>query len=151
MKWQEVFFALPIWIGPMRSRCDILRSEPEFWRTNRIKAKLKSGELIVRGDQWPIFLYSNNIYDAEDPWNGLLRSSLLIQASSPFPLSTYTESQYLARPISIFLLRQARLIRSPKQRGQVMLEFTEWNALLPHPSPMSQHRFRAFFHETNKY
>ena len=40
--------------------------------------KLSNGEVQVAGDQWPIFLYANYAYDAEDPWNGLLRSGLLI-------------------------------------------------------------------------
>ncbi|KAG0700707.1 hypothetical protein DFH29DRAFT_982968 [Suillus ampliporus] len=38
------------------------------------------GEMLVCGDQWPIFLYANHIYDSEDPWCGLLRSHLLIYA-----------------------------------------------------------------------
>ncbi|KAF8837351.1 hypothetical protein BDN67DRAFT_991796 [Paxillus ammoniavirescens] len=29
-------------------------------------------------DQWPVFLYANYTYDAEDPWNGLLHGGLLI-------------------------------------------------------------------------
>jgi hypothetical protein len=32
----------------------------------------------VRGDQWPVFLYADLAYDAEDPWNGLMRSQLLV-------------------------------------------------------------------------
>jgi hypothetical protein len=47
-----------------------------------IKAKLKSGELIVAGDQWPIFLYHGEQYDPDDPWNGLLRNSLLVSVSA---------------------------------------------------------------------
>jgi hypothetical protein len=45
---------------------------------HRIKAKLKSGEMYVRGDQWPLFLYDNSQFDPEDPWKGLLCSNLLI-------------------------------------------------------------------------
>ena len=44
----------------------------------RIKEKLCSGEMQVRGDQWPIFLYADLAYDPDDPWNGLLRNQLLI-------------------------------------------------------------------------
>jgi hypothetical protein len=44
----------------------------------RTKAKLKSGEIIVTGDQWPLFLYADYHYDPEDPWNGLFRSALLV-------------------------------------------------------------------------
>lgn len=36
----------------------------------------------MRGDQWPIFIYAGYRYDPEDPWNGLLRSSLLVCVSS---------------------------------------------------------------------
>jgi hypothetical protein len=48
----------------------------------RTKEGLKSGETAVRGDQWPIFLYADHIYDPEDPWKGLLRSDILIFVSS---------------------------------------------------------------------
>ena len=44
----------------------------------RIKEKLRSGEMAVAGDQWPVFLYSEYRYDPEDPWNGLFRSVLLV-------------------------------------------------------------------------
>lgn len=44
----------------------------------RVKEKLRSGEMLVRGDQWPLFLYADTAYDPEDPWNGLLRSHLLV-------------------------------------------------------------------------
>ncbi|KIM60075.1 hypothetical protein SCLCIDRAFT_26865 [Scleroderma citrinum Foug A] len=39
-----------------------------------------NGQIQVAGDQWPVFLYANYTYDPEDPWNGLLQSSLLISA-----------------------------------------------------------------------
>ncbi|KIM61385.1 hypothetical protein SCLCIDRAFT_122130 [Scleroderma citrinum Foug A] len=38
---------------------------------------LMNGQIQVVGDQWPIFLYLDYAYDPEDPWNGLLQSSLL--------------------------------------------------------------------------
>src|SRR5258705_9484645 len=43
-----------------------------------IKEKLRSGEISVSGDCWPIFLYYGYNYDPEDPWNGLFRSALLV-------------------------------------------------------------------------
>jgi hypothetical protein len=43
-----------------------------------IKMKLKSGEIAVSRDQWPIFLYAGYNYNLEDPWNGLLQSHILI-------------------------------------------------------------------------
>ena len=48
----------------------------------RIRNKLGNGEIQVAGDQWPIFVYANYTYDPEDPWNGLLRSGLLVSVSS---------------------------------------------------------------------
>ncbi|KAG1888384.1 hypothetical protein F4604DRAFT_2032929 [Suillus subluteus] len=50
------------------------------WNDTRTKESLRSSEMLVCGDQWPIFLYANHIYDPEDPWCGLLRSRLLIYA-----------------------------------------------------------------------
>ncbi|KAG2752866.1 hypothetical protein P692DRAFT_201838181 [Suillus brevipes Sb2] len=47
------------------------------WSHSETKAKLQSGEIIVTGDQWPLFLYADYHYDSEDPWNGLFRSTLL--------------------------------------------------------------------------
>jgi len=47
----------------------------------RTRTKLANGEIQVAGDQWPAFLYANYTYDAEDPWNGLFRSGLLVAVS----------------------------------------------------------------------
>jgi len=49
--------------------------------SQRTKTKLSNGEVQVRGDQWPIFLYANYSYNSEDPWNRLLHSSLLVSVS----------------------------------------------------------------------
>jgi hypothetical protein len=56
-------------------------SHTTFLTSFRVKDKLRSGELVVSGDQWPIFLYNGYTYDSEDPWNGLFRSSLLVSVS----------------------------------------------------------------------
>jgi hypothetical protein len=53
-----------------------------FLTRPRTKEKLRSGEMVVSGDQWPIFLYYGYNYDQEDPWNGLFRSSLLVSVSA---------------------------------------------------------------------
>ncbi|KAG1767596.1 hypothetical protein EV702DRAFT_1182097 [Suillus placidus] len=42
------------------------------WSHSETKAQLQSGEIIVTGDQWLLFLYADYHYDPEDPWNGLL-------------------------------------------------------------------------------
>ncbi|KAG1791016.1 uncharacterized protein HD556DRAFT_1241238 [Suillus plorans] len=50
------------------------------WNDPQTKDNLRSGELLVCGDQWPVFLYAHHTYDAEDLWCGLLRSRLLVCA-----------------------------------------------------------------------
>ncbi|KIM76841.1 hypothetical protein PILCRDRAFT_77388 [Piloderma croceum F 1598] len=50
------------------------------WSNTETKEKLRSGEMAVTGDQWPIFLYHGYSYGPEDPWNGLFRSSILVSA-----------------------------------------------------------------------
>lgn len=50
-------------------------------KTRRTRTKLANGEMQVAGDQWPVFLYANYMYDSDDPWNGLLRSGLLVCVS----------------------------------------------------------------------
>ncbi|KAG2145514.1 hypothetical protein BD769DRAFT_1625224 [Suillus cothurnatus] len=50
------------------------------WSNPETKTKLRSGEIIVTGDQWPFFLYADYRYDPEDPWNGLFQSALLVCA-----------------------------------------------------------------------
>ncbi|KAG1751524.1 uncharacterized protein EDB91DRAFT_1234866 [Suillus paluster] len=48
------------------------------WNNPRIKEDLRSGEMLVCGDQWLIFLYAHYVYDHDDPWSGLLRSHLSV-------------------------------------------------------------------------
>ncbi|KAG2739670.1 hypothetical protein P692DRAFT_201873013 [Suillus brevipes Sb2] len=50
------------------------------WHDPETRENLRSGEILVCGDQWPVFLYANHTYDDEDPWCGLLRSRLLTSA-----------------------------------------------------------------------
>jgi hypothetical protein len=45
---------------------------------HRIRAKLTSGEMAVRGDQWPLLVYANQEFNCEAPWDGLFRSELLV-------------------------------------------------------------------------
>ncbi|KAF8225705.1 hypothetical protein L208DRAFT_1305349, partial [Tricholoma matsutake] len=48
------------------------------WSDEEVKAQLRSGDITVPGDQWPILLYKEHKYDPEDPWDGLLRSAILV-------------------------------------------------------------------------
>ncbi|KAG2082518.1 uncharacterized protein F5147DRAFT_749012 [Suillus discolor] len=45
--------------------------------------ELQSGEIAVSGDQWPRFLYTNEAYDPDDPWNGLLINAYRHVFTSP--------------------------------------------------------------------
>ncbi|KAH6885043.1 hypothetical protein BKA70DRAFT_1377634 [Coprinopsis sp. MPI-PUGE-AT-0042] len=45
-----------------------------------IREKLRSGELIPTGDHWPVFLFLNHEYHPEDPWRGLLRGPIVVNA-----------------------------------------------------------------------
>ncbi|KAG6904033.1 hypothetical protein DXG01_013075, partial [Tephrocybe rancida] len=49
------------------------------WTNDEIRRKLGSGEQIVAGHHWPLFIYQNNIFDPSNPWKGLLKSDLLIK------------------------------------------------------------------------
>ncbi|KAI0058490.1 hypothetical protein BV25DRAFT_1919198 [Artomyces pyxidatus] len=51
------------------------------WDNEEISTKLASGEIIIQGDQWPLFVYAHCEYDPEDPWTGLFRGELLVKAA----------------------------------------------------------------------
>ena len=48
----------------------------------RVKAKLRNREIVISGDQWPLFLYADYRYDPEDPWNGICHSALLVSVGT---------------------------------------------------------------------
>ncbi|KAG1844471.1 hypothetical protein F4604DRAFT_1516009, partial [Suillus subluteus] len=50
------------------------------WKDPEYRENLQSGEMLVCRDQWPVFLYANHTYDADDLWCGLLRNRLLVSA-----------------------------------------------------------------------
>lgn len=47
----------------------------------RIKLSLRNGESTVSGDQWPLLVYKDYIYNPENPWAGVFHSSILVKAS----------------------------------------------------------------------
>lgn len=49
---------------------------------HRTKEALRSGTLIVAGDQWPVFLYKEYSVDRDDVWKGLFMSDLLVFVES---------------------------------------------------------------------
>jgi hypothetical protein len=43
-----------------------------------VREKLRNGEIVISGNQWPVFLYHGYSFNKDDPWNGLFRSALLV-------------------------------------------------------------------------
>lgn len=72
--------ALPVWTGLMWSKLSQIFSV-HLLTIFRVKEKLRSGEMTVPGDQWPLFLYLDCHYDPENPWDGLFKSNILVSVS----------------------------------------------------------------------
>lgn len=90
-----------------------------------VKDKLKSGEMMVAGDEWPVFLYEAYRYDPEDPWKGLFRSSLLVTVCT-LNMNAYHSYQLIfARLSSISSHRRVQFIRNLVPPALEMLAFTE--------------------------
>src|ERR1700733_4072441 len=95
----------------------------------RVKANLHNGELAVPGDQWLILLYKDYRYDPEDPWKGLLRSTILVLVSFPLSLpcissltSTCTRHLY-CRPSSTYSCHLALWRKNPRRPIPEMLAY----------------------------
>ena len=78
----------------------------------RTKEKLRSGELEVSGDQWPMFLYKDYRFDPNNPWNGLFCSQLLINISAS--LLTRRPPNPSFRPINMSSRLPAQWRRRPR-------------------------------------
>jgi hypothetical protein len=61
-------------------------------RHYRTSAKLASGEIIVRGDQWPLLVYAKQRFNPEEPWDGLFRSELLVWVRTHFLFTTFLQA-----------------------------------------------------------
>ena len=90
-----------------------------------IKDKLRSGEMTVPGDHWPVFLYAGYDYDPEDPWKGLFRSPILVSVSWIIANTIYvlTYCNY-SRHTSMSSHLQARSRRRPRLRDLATLGYT---------------------------
>lgn len=73
-----------------------------------------NGQIQVAGNQWLLFLYANYTYDAEDPWNGLLHSGLLISVSllNSHPIDVIVT--IVSRPLSISSFHQVQSTKNQK-------------------------------------
>ena len=66
----------------------------DFWI--RIRSQLVSGTMTVAGDQWPLFMYADQEFDPEEPWNGLFRNQLLIWVSVVITSSIVGDTNFFA-------------------------------------------------------
>jgi hypothetical protein len=91
----------------------------------RVKVKLKLGKILVTDNQWPIFPYTGYSYDPEDPWNGLLQSSLLVRVSHFFYMTSFIWYLILNdfRPSNMFSHCQAQYTRSQRPLSPETLVF----------------------------
>ncbi|KAF6764200.1 hypothetical protein DFP72DRAFT_799972, partial [Ephemerocybe angulata] len=48
------------------------------WNNEEVKRQMRSKEIIVTGEHWPLFLYQNETYHPLDPYNGFLKGNLLV-------------------------------------------------------------------------
>ncbi|KAG1732426.1 uncharacterized protein EDB91DRAFT_1238763 [Suillus paluster] len=98
------------------------------WNDPRIKEDLCSGEMLVCGDQWPIFLYAHYVYDHDDPWSGLLRSHLLAY-KHVFTSPTYiaTQVRFALSSSSTFYHSLLDLLEDPEESKEVDKLLTWWN------------------------
>ena len=89
----------------------------------RTKTKLMNGQIQVAGNQWLLFLYANYTYDAEDPWNGLLHSGLLISVSllNSHPIDVIVT--IVSRPLSISSFHQVQSTKNQKWHNLGMHAF----------------------------
>ena len=70
-----------------RVRRPVLQDSPKYLTPfSSIRKQLKNKELSISGSHWPVFVYKNETYEAENPWKGLFRNELLVKASlNAFP------------------------------------------------------------------
>jgi len=69
------------------------------------KENLRNGEIIISGDQLPLFIYQGYYCDLEDPWNGLFNSSLLVSVCSCHFLLTRGPNAHLFARLTNLSLR----------------------------------------------
>jgi hypothetical protein len=87
------------------------------------------GELAIAGDQWPVLLYSGYTFYEDDPWHGLLRSTILLKVMYSSNSSCTTNSGHSQTFKHIFtspssVEREAKATRSGNARIHGMTHVT---------------------------
>ncbi|KAG1893901.1 uncharacterized protein F5891DRAFT_1131120 [Suillus fuscotomentosus] len=96
------------------------------WNDPQTKENLQSGEMMVCGDQWPIFLYAHHIYDPEDLWCGLLRSRLLVYAYKHVSSSVFSHTD-TTTDLETFYHSLLDLLQDPEEYKEINELLTWWN------------------------
>lgn len=99
--------------------------------------------MSVPGDQWPVFLYVNSIYDSDHPWLGLLRSAILLRVCISLwnrVFNSPVTDKCCTRHLNLSLPLQALSTRSHELQGLAMLGSMVWLRSLQRPSRMLQRR-----------
>jgi hypothetical protein len=118
-----VLYYVPLaWTGLTWSK-RLLSSFAHVFISCRVKSKLRSGEMAVTGDQWPIFLFHGYTYDPDDPWNGLFRSTILVSVRPSSLTLIYFDVNCILRHISTYSRLPALSKRSPRPHDQVTHAF----------------------------
>lgn len=101
--------------------------------------------MVVTGDQWPIFLYRGYKYDPDDPWNGLLCSTILVSVSLHFILDLSWWRRRFFRHTSIYSRHPAPSIRSPRLHAPATLAFMGWHESPPRQSHTLLHKWATLW------
>ncbi|KAG1844356.1 hypothetical protein F4604DRAFT_1689115 [Suillus subluteus] len=93
----------------------------------RTKQNLQSGVISISGDQWPLLLYANKAYDPDDPWNGLLRTRLLINVFKLLGAILVFSHTDTATNSETFYHSLLDLLEDPDEQGEVTDLLVWWN------------------------
>jgi hypothetical protein len=111
---QVLFFVQWVWTSQKLSELHDLHAMP-YNIFNSIKEKLRSGEMAMSGDQWPIFVYHGYDYDPDDPWNSLFWSTLLVSVSLiSLCFNEWYTHNFRHTNISLHLLVQLKSNQKPR-------------------------------------
>ncbi|KAG1804825.1 uncharacterized protein HD556DRAFT_1429012 [Suillus plorans] len=91
------------------------------------RENLRSSELSVCRDQWPIFLFAHHTYDTEDPWCGLLRSRLLVCVRFAISSSSVFSRTDTTMDSETFYHSLLDLFEDPDESKEVEELLTWWN------------------------